>query len=203
MKTITRLSLASLAAISGLLFASTPAHAADSTRGPFYVQASPIGAATITYAQVCFHSSLINQDICGSGGSGGAYRAAVEFGYHFSGRHDGFALGVRQTFLINGGSLGITQARLGWDIPIPIKDFELVIAPYGVIGVAYAFSNNGNGSVGVAFGAGVEGRFFFMKSDASAKGLYAFAQPIEVGGMVAGPFGGFTYMAGLGIGYAF
>lgn len=202
MKTTARLSVASLAAISGLLFAPTEAHAADSTRGAWYVQGSPVGFATYTLAQVCVHNSLVSQDFC-SGGSAGAYRAAAEFGYHFSGRHDGFVLGVRQTFWISSPVIGVSQVRLGWDIPIPIKDFELVIAPYGVVGVSYLFSSNSNGTIGVAFGAGVEGKFFFMKPDSSAKGLYAFAQPVEVGGLVAGPFGGFMYQAGLGMGYAF
>jgi len=201
MKRIVRLSVASLAAISGLLFASTPAHAADSTHGPWYVQGS-VGFATYSISPTCTHSPIFG-DLCLGGGSFGAFRGTAEGGYHFSGRADGFVLGLRQTIFASGGSMGITQVRLGWDIPIPIKDFELIIAPYGVGGVAYVFSSGGNGSVGVALAAGVEGKFFFMKPDSSAKGLFAFLQPVEIGGLFAGPFGGITYTAGAGMGYAF
>lgn len=200
MKTLTRYAVASLTAVSGLLLASSPARAADSTRGPFYVQGAPIGFATYAVADTCYHNSIIGADICSGGGSFYAYRAAVEFGYHFSGRGDGFVLGVRQSFWLSGGSAGVSQARLGWDIAIPIKDFELTIAPYGVAGIAYGFSG---GSPSFAFGVGVEGKFFFMKPDSSAKGLYAFAQPVELGGVAAGGLSGFVYTAGAGIGYAF
>lgn len=201
MKTIARLSVVSLAAVSGLFFAPTEAHAADSTHGPWYVQGSPIGFASFT---TCFDGIRLDanavphtQSICGSYG---AYRVSVEGGYHFSGRHDGFVLGLRQTLLIAGGVGGLTQVRAGWDIPIPIKDFELTIAPYGVVGVAYAFSG---GSPSLALGAGIDVKFFFMNPESSAKGLFAYAQPIEIGGAFAGAFSGLVIQAGVGMGYAF
>ncbi len=192
MKTITRFAVASLTAVSGLLFASS-ADAADSTRGPWYVQASPIGLATFTIADVCTHDP-IRGDICTGGGSAITYRATVEFGYHFSGRHDGFVLGLRQSFLLGSAVAGVSQVRAGWDITIPIKDYELTIAPYGVVGVAYLFTGS---SPSFTFGAGVEGKFFFLK------GLYAFLQPAELSGLVAGRITGLSYQAGAGMGYAF
>ena len=94
----------------------------------------------------------------------------------------------------------MTQVRAGWDIPIPIKDFELTIAPYGVVGVAYAFSG---GSPSLALGAGIDVKFFFMNPESSAKGLFAYAQPIEIGGAFAGAFSGLVIQAGVGMGYAF
>ena len=202
MKNVTRLAVAALSATTVAL-ASAPAHAGDSTRGAFYVQAAPIGFANITQCvDVVLPDSfgvLHTQSVCGTAG---AYRAAAEFGYHFSGRHDGFVLGARQTFwFYSGGTAGVTQARLGWDIPIAIKDFELTIAPYGLLGVSYALSGGGNASF--TFGAGVEGKFFFMKPDSGANGLYAFVQPIELGGAAGGGFSGFVYQFAAGAGYAF
>jgi hypothetical protein len=187
MNTTFRLLVASLVALF-VLVEGSPARAADSTHPGFYVEGSPIGVGTVTLACVQTFRGCIG------GGTVGAYRLSAEFGYHFTQRQDGFVLGVRQLFLFGSSSSGATEARLGWDIAIPIKHFELTAAPYGVAGVAYGF--NGEGAA-FAFGFGAEGKFFF-KDD-----LYALLIPLELGAWVGNGFSGFVYQAGAGIGYAF
>jgi hypothetical protein len=187
MKNKLRIALASFVALI-LVLASTPARAADSTHPGFYVEGSPVGVGTITLACV---NTIIG---CIGGGTVGAYRLSAEFGYHISQRQDGFVVGVRQTFLFGSSSAGITEARLGYDIAIPIKRFELTAAPYGVAGVAYGF--NGEGAA-FAFGIGAEAKFFFKDN------LYAMLVPLELGGWFGNGFNGFVYQAGAGIGYAF
>jgi hypothetical protein len=188
MNTTFRLALASFVALL-LLVESSPARAADSTHPGFYVEGSPLGVGTLTLA--CREVPPFG---CIGGGVAGAYRISAEFGYHFTGRQDGFVLGVRQLFLFGSDSAGSTEARLGWDIAIPIKRFELTVAPYGVAGLAYGFNNQG---VAFAFGFGAEGKFFFHEN------LYAFLIPLELGAWVGNGFSGFVYQAGAGIGYAF
>ena len=187
MKTKFRIALASLVAMF-LMLGSSPARAADSTHPGFYVEGSPVGVGTIALACV---DTVIG---CIGGGTVGTYRLSAEFGYHFTQRQDGFVLGVRQTFLFGSASAGVTEARLGWDIAIPIKRFELTAAPYGVAGVAYGF--NGEGAA-FAFGVGAEGKFFFKDN------LYAFLIPVELGAWIGNGFSGLVYQAGAGIGYAF
>lgn len=173
----------------GALLASTfagerTAHA-DSTKGPLYVQGAVLG-----------YSYGLN------GGLGfGAYRLDVEFGAHFTGRHDGFVLAGRQVFYLGfGGSIGATVARIGYDIPIVIKDgkFEITIAPYGIAGIGYGLCENCSGAA-FNFGFGVDGKFFPMASN----GFYAFVRPIEVAFFVGqGPvFSTFTPAAGVGFAF--
>jgi hypothetical protein len=187
MNTTFRLALASFIALL-LLVESSPARAADSTHPGFYVEGSPVGVGTVTLA--CRNTPIG----CLGGGVFGAYRLSAEFGYHFTQRQDGFVLGVRQLFLFGSSSAGSTEARLGWDIAIPIKRFELTVAPYGVVGLAYGFDGEG---ASFAFGFGAEGKFFFKDN------LYAFLIPLELGAWVGNGFSGFVYQAGAGIGYAF
>jgi hypothetical protein len=160
-----------------------------STRGPFYVQGSPLGVG------------FLGEPSFGrfGGGVGGAWHADVEFGYHFMGHHDGIVLGVRQTFYVSGGSAGTTQARVGWDIAIPIKQMELVIAPYGTLGIGYFFNG---GDPAFAFGFGVEGKFFFFPQDHAASGFYAFFRPFE-GGALVSSYSFFLGNLAAGAGYAF
>jgi hypothetical protein len=153
-----------------------------------YVEGSPLGTGTIALG--CVDTAIG----CIGGGEVGAYRLSAEFGYHFTGRHDGLVLGVRQVFLFGSSSGGITEGRVGWDIALPIKQFEVTIAPYGVAGLAYSFSG---GKPAFAFGVGAEGKFFFKDN------LYAFLIPVELGAWVGSGYGGVTYQAGAGIGYAF
>jgi hypothetical protein len=146
----------------------------ESTRGPFQVQ-STLGFGLFD-------------------GGTSWFRPDVEFGWHPSGRSDGFVVGVRQVlFTTQPEVMGATLARFGWDIAIPIKDgkFEIGIAPYGVFGAGY-----GMGFGAFNFGIGVEGRFCFWQ------GLYGFFRPFEMGGMVRD--GGYwVFHGGLGVGYAF
>lgn len=159
--------LATLAA-SIATFSASAAHA-ESAHGPFYVQANPVGVG------VLFYPGQSANGISVGGGSLAAYKLDVEFGYHFSGRHDGFVASLRQAFFLRDGSLGTTTARLGWDMALPLGDgeLELVIAPYAHAGVGYAFSG---GDPFFHFGFGANGRMFFSKS----LGLFAAVTPIEV-----------------------
>lgn len=136
--------LAALATLAAAIVSLGPvreAQAAESERGPAYVQAHVLGA------QLAFASA----------GSGAAFPIELHGGYHVSGRHDGFVIGATQKLVFGNGTGGATLLRLGYDIPIPIGRRELTIAPYGFGGVAYAFAG---GDPGAHFGLGVEARFF-------------------------------------------
>jgi hypothetical protein len=166
-----------------------------STRGPFYIQGA------LPALNVWGGSGLAG---CGrfGGCSSGGWRPDVEFGIHFTGRHDGFVLAFRQAFIVtapSGDPGGATVVKLGYDIPIQIKKYELDIGPYGTFGVGYDFG--GGGRIGVQAGfVGVDVKFFIVK------GFYAFARPFEFGMQCFHDFGGrcgFQYVMGLGVGYAF
>jgi hypothetical protein len=183
MKNLRTMAWCSCAAVAlGLALPST-AHAADSAKGPFYVQAGVLGYS--------FRGG-------GAAWFGGAYNLDVEFGYHFSGRHDGFVLAARQAFYFSGGALGTTDLRIGYDVALPMKDgkYELTIAPYGLAGVGYAL----RGGLGTDFhvGAGIEGRFFPMQSN----GFYVFARPLELT-YFAGTLSFWNINPNAGIGIAF
>jgi hypothetical protein len=174
-------------AVALILGEAKPAHALqDSTRGPFYVQGVALGLA-------------IQSDI----GNGAYWHNDVEFGWHPSGRHDGFVIGVRQGFDIGNCSVGETVARIGYDIALPLKNgrFELTIAPYGVAGINYVFPCGFGGSTeaGFRFGGGVEVKFFLYK------GLYLLARPVETTGEQFIDAGRvfFHFTTGIGIGFAF
>ncbi|CAN5383755.1 hypothetical protein BH09MYX1_BH09MYX1_59380 [soil metagenome] len=180
------LAVALLAGGVALLSGQGTARAADSTKDPLYIQGAVLGYSYGFFSGVGF----------------GAYRLDAEFGAHFTGRHDGFVLGGRQVFYLGfGGSIGATVARVGYDIPIVIKDgkFELTIAPYALVGVAYGLCGTGCYGAGFNFGFGVEAKFFPMQ----ANGFYAFARPIEASFFV-GDGGVITTLSpALGVGYAF
>lgn len=183
MKNLRMLAWCSGAALALGLGLPSTAHAADSAKGPFYVQAGVLGFS--------FRGG-------GAQWIGGAYKLDVEFGYHFSGRHDGFVLAGRQSFYMGGGALGTTDLRIGYDIPIPLKDgkYELTIAPYGLVGVGYAL--RGGLGTDLHLGAGVEGRFFPMQSN----GFYVFARPVELTFFV-GSLSFWTISPSAGVGIAF
>ena len=136
--------------------------------------------------------------------SGIYWHPDVEFGYHFSGRHDGFVLGVRQGFYLGHDSIGETLLRLGWDFAVPFRNgrFELTLAPFATFGIDYFFD------YGVRAGAhaslGGEAKLFFYE------GLYLHVRPIEValGDFANPPFlfpqnVFFNFNAGAGLGFAF
>ena len=165
----------------------TPARALEnSTRGPFYIQGIVAG---FTF-----------QDR----GGGPWFHQDVEFGYHPTGRHDGFVIGVRQGFDLGDCSAGETVARLGFDIAIPLGGggkYEMTIAPYGVEGLNYYFPCGGGGTTeaGLRFGGGIELKFFVYK------GLYVLARPAETTGAEYVDAGRvfFHFDSGVGLGFAF
>ena len=188
-----------LAAMKRALFASTfvlaalttsllssEASAAESLRDPFYVGGTVLG----------FGAPL------NTGASRGTtpYRLDFDIGYHPSNRHDGFVIGFRQNFLFGGNyDGGISQLRLGGDIPILIKGgrMEITIAPYGAGGIYYGFNQQG---ARAAISFGIEGKFFPIANN----GFFAMARPFEITLLPGG--GGSTpvlYGFGVGAGYAF
>lgn len=170
-----------------LTMAGTSSALEESRKGPFYVQGTvPLGLN---------YWNLVGQN--GYGWSG--WRPDFEFGYHFSGRHDGFVLGIRQAFIataIQQRGAGTTQLRAGYDIPIGLGDFELNIAPYGTFGVGYLFDGP---SAGINFSFGVDGKFFITD------GFYAFARPFEMGAQCVHDSGNcaLVLVFGAGVGFAF
>lgn len=156
------------------LLASSAASADDSKRGAFYVQGSPLGVGVAFYPGADAVDPVTGQTTSLGGGASAAYRIDVEAGYHFSGRHDGFVLGLRQAFYFGSGSLGSTTVRAGFDIPVAIGEsgMELTIAPFAHLGIGYAFAG---GDPSFHWGVGADGKLFFLKD----VGLYAFVRPIE------------------------
>ena len=184
-----RFIVAGAALIAALALPGTArADLAESTRGPMYVQGTfPLG---LGYGHT--FSGY------GSGGFSN-WKPDVEFGIHFSGRHDGFVLGFRQEFHlmeVPNSAGASTLLKFGYDIPIPVGDFEINIGPYGIFGINYLFDGP---HAGIRATAGVDGKFFFLK------GLYAFARPFEMGFHCWHDFGQCALWMefGAGIGYAF
>jgi hypothetical protein len=175
---------------AAILAASSTAYAFDdSTRKPFYIQ-SAVGSYS-------FWAHLFTGDQV-------FWRPDIEFGIHFTGRHDGFALGVRQTFDVGRDiySIGETALRAGWDFAWPFRNgrFELVLAPFGTVGVNYTFHNP---NAGVHVTAGFDAKLFFFQ------GLYLLVRPVELGFgefLDLGPTQQNVYFnlnGGIGLGYAF
>lgn len=181
-----------------LLSATHDAAAADSAHGAVYVQGSPLGVGLLFYPGTTVTNPITGTTTTTGGGSVAAYRVDAEFGFHFTGRHDGFVAALRQAFYFRDGTVGSTTLRLGWDIPIPIGDggLELNIAPYAHAGVGYAFSG---GDPFFHFGFGANGKMFFARD----LGLYAYLTPVEVSFLVNG--GGTLPVVsfGAGAGWAF
>lgn len=137
---------------------------------------------------------------CGFGGCAYTlWRPDIELGFHFTGRHDGFVLGIRHVFYIAGFAGMGGLLRLGYDIPIPIKGgkYEVTVGPYGFLGAAFYGSGRGT-SGGIQTGGGVEGKFFLMK------GFYVFGRPLDFGVQCLHDSGEcfFQWQLGAGAGYA-
>jgi len=183
MKALTRILVSSLLAGS-LALVSSSAHA-ESTRGAGYVQGNVLG-----------FTAFFNT------GGGAAFPMELSGGYHINGSHEGFVIGGAQKFIFGGnagGFIGATVLRMGYDIAIPIKEFELTVAPYGYGGIAY-----GDLDLRAHFGFGVEGRFFPL-TEGAGKGFFAVARPFEVGFIPIGSGLGtlVPYTFSVGAGYAF
>jgi len=127
-----------------------------------------------------------------------------EFGYHFSGRHDGLEIGIRQGFYVgrNAYDVGETLLRGGYDFAFPFRNgrFELTIAPFGTFGANYLFTNL---NAGLHWSVGIEAKLFFFHE------LYLLVRPVElsIGEYVnLGPNAPNVYFnmnAGVGAGIAF
>ncbi len=178
-------------ALAATTAVASNAHAfEESTRSPFYVQ-----------GQLGSFGAWVDLPAVGTLGY---WHPDVEFGYHFSGRHDGFVLGLRQGFYVGRDRyhIGETLIRGGWDFALPFRNgrFELTLAPYGTFGVNYLFTGP---QAGLHWSVGFEGKLFFWK------GLYLLVRPIELGigeYVDLGPFAKnvfFTLNAGVGVGFAF
>jgi hypothetical protein len=176
--------------VASIIAISSTAHAFDeSTRRPFYIQ-SGVGSYS-------FWAHLFTGDQV-------YWKPDIEFGVHFTGRHDGVAIGIRQAFDVGRDiySMGETSLRGGYDIALPFRNgrFELVLAPFATFGVNYTFQNL---HAGVRATVGFDAKLFFFQ------GLYLLVRPIELG------FGEFVDLGptqqnvyfnlnmGLGLGYAF
>ena len=173
-----------------LFFAEAHAQAFDeSTRKPFYIQ-SGIGSYS-------FFAHIFNGDQT-------FWKPDIEFGLHFTGRHDGLVLGIRQSFDVGRDvySMGETVVRGGWDFALPFRNgrFELVLAPFGTFGADYVFQY---ARAGVRLTAGFDAKLFFFQ------GLYLLVRPVELGFAQFVDLGFnqqnvyFTINGGGGLGYAF
>jgi hypothetical protein len=166
----------------------------ESSNGGVYVQAV-IGGVAWTYFPSAFS---------GAGYDWAGFRPDFEFGFHASGRHDGFVVGFRQAFILTMGqglAAGVSTIRLGWDIPIQLGERELVIGPFVSAGIGYVFdglSAFGGPSAGLHVNGGADGKFFI------ASGFYAFGR-IEAGAQCFHDVGvcAFDLVAGAGVGVAF
>jgi hypothetical protein len=128
----------------------------------------------------------------------GGFNPDIEFGFHATGRHDGFVVGFRQAFVLTmvpALAGGVSTLRLGWDIPIALGERELVIGPYVSAGVGYVFDGP---SAGIHINGGADFKFFI------ASGFFAFGR-FEAGAQCFhdGGFCAFDLVAGAGVGFAF
>ena len=154
-------------AISFALFAITfarPARALEqSTRRPFYLE------GTLAGIEPWFGFNF-------TASKGVYYHPGIEFGVHFTGRHDGLALGLRQSFAIGGSyPIGETVLRAGWDLALPFRNgrFEVTLAPFATVGMNY-FLGPGPVQAGAHFSVGFDMKLFFYQ------GLYLLLRPVEL-----------------------
>ncbi len=164
----------------------------ESSHGGAYLQVG-IGASWMYFPD---NGSFNTYDWAG-------FRPDIEFGLHVTGRFDGFVIGLRQAFLLtavqqNAG--GVSQLRLGYDIPIAIGARELSIDPFAVVGIGYIFDGFGFGgpSAGIAAGGGVDAKFFVAGGFYVGGRIEAGAQCFHDVGLCA-----FTLSGGGSAGFAF
>ncbi len=180
------------AAITAL--ATTSAFALDdSSQGPVYLQ----GSAGINY-----------WDFPGLFGPFGDYawtgfNPTVEVGFHLTGRHDGFVLGIRQSFIITASgpilgshAAGTTVARIGYDFAFKAEKLEINVDPFVTVGAGYVFDGP---HAGINASGGLDVKLFL------GGGFFVFARPGELGFQCFHDSGrcAFSYAAGAGAGFAF
>ena len=181
--------LGGLSIVACTSLTTAPAHAAESTRGPLYVEVSA-GWGTIAYGCITTPTGA-----CAAVDTQGAPRLSAEIGYHLNGRHEGPFVAARQTFLQWYIVANLSQAKVGWDFAFPAHGLELTVSPYAAAGLGY--EDQGRPAM-FAFGIGVEGKFFFWR------GLYGYLVPLEVGAWLARRDPSWAqYQTGTGIGFAF
>lgn len=185
---------ATAVAFTAVLLAAATARADDSTRGPAYLQ----GSVGISYWD-------FPDFVLGQGYSWTGFDPSFEFGFHFSGRHDGLVLGIRQSFsitqfggngFIGGHAAGTTAARGGYDIAFKAGAMEITLAPFATIGAGYVFDGP---HAGLNMTGGLDVKLFLVK------GFYVFARPAELGFQCLHDSGkcAFVYLAAAGAGFAF
>jgi hypothetical protein len=141
-------------------------HPGQSKEGPLYVELTELGLNFLHFPG--------NQFVVPSASWAG-FRAEVEVGYHFSARHDGLVVALRQSFIgtmLRSFGGGTTSVRVGYDIPIALGTMELNLDPFGSLGIGYIFQGP---NAGVMLTAGIDAKLFV------AHGYYVFARPLEIG----------------------
>jgi hypothetical protein len=142
----------------------------ESSHSGIYVQTA-LGVGFLYFPNIGFGTSY---DWAG-------FRPDLEFGFHVSGRHDGFVIGLRQSFTLTALQAhagGASQLRLGYDIPVTVVGHELSIDPFAAVGIGYIFdgvTGFGGPSAGIVATGGIDVKFFL------AGGFFAFVRPFEGG----------------------
>jgi len=177
--------------VLGFVCASTSARADDSTRGPAYVQ----GTVGINFWD--FPGLPFIGDYSWTG-----FDPTIEFGFHFSGKHQGLSLGIRQSFIITasnilgGHAAGTTVGRGGYDFAFKAGSMEVNVDPFLTIGAGYVFDGP---HAGLQMSTGLDVKLFLTG------GFYLVARPVELGFQCLHDSGrcAFAYLAGVGAGFAF
>ena len=187
-----RWGLLGAAVFAAIALAPSHASAADSEQGPIVLQAG-LGISYWDFPNLgAFFGTTLSYAWTG-------FEPSLEFGYHFSGRHDGLMLGVRQAFMITqvqGHAAGQTDLRVGYDLAFKAGSLEINVDPFAMVGGGYIFDGP---HAGIQVTGGLDVKLFFTK------GIYAFVRPGELGFQCLHDFGdcAFTYQAAAGAGYAF
>ena len=177
------------------------ARADDSAQGPIYVE----GTVGISYSDF---PNLLTLGAFTRGYSWTGFWPALEVGWHPTGRHDGFVVGLRQAFVITeldytgGHAAGTTVARLGYDLAFKAGSLEINVDPFATVGIGYIFdglTGVSGPSAGITTTGGIDVKLFL------AKGYYVLVRPGELGLQSIHDYGkcAFTYAAAAGAGLAF
>ena len=176
---------------AAIMLAPIAARADESVQGPAYLEGT-VGVSYWDFPHLQFGPFV-------TGYSWTGFNPAIEFGFHFQGRHDGIMLGIRQGFSIDaiqGHAAGTTAARVGYDFAFKAGSLEINVDPFGTIGVGYLFDGP---HAGILATGGLDVKLFLVK------GFFVVARPAELGIQCFHDLGdcAFAYLAGVGAGYAF
>jgi hypothetical protein len=189
---------ASAALALALTLSSTDARAENSEEGPFYVGGS-VGVSFWDFPSIQIIGPLSTSY------SWTGFDPTIEFGWHPSGRHDGFVIAVRQGFSIDqlqGHAAGTTVARVGWDFAFKMGKLELNVDPFATFGVGYIFDaliGQSGPHAGIQATGGIDAKIFLTS------GVFVVVRPAELGFQCLHEYGicAFVYAAGVGAGVAF